>query len=356
MDRSRRRFLGRSLAGMAALALPLRGGDAAPPPDSSAPPEGPALIKPPRLQAGDTIGLINPVCTPLNQEDLREVTRRLQALGMRVKWGARLEECAQGREVSDAARAQEINALFADPSVKALLPIRGGWGSAKLLPLLDYDLIRRHPKVFMGYSDVAALLIGIHCRTGLVTFHGPMGISSWLPYTVEQMKRVLFLGEAATLTNPPADRRSVEEPEQRVRTLVAGRARGRLLGGNLTVICSMLGSPYLAGAQGALLFLEDIREPLSEIDRRLTQLRLAGVLDGLRGLVFGQCTSCLPPEISPTITLDGLLREQIGPLRIPVWRGALIGHIERQFTVPIGLPAEIDAGAGSIRLLEPAVV
>jgi muramoyltetrapeptide carboxypeptidase len=355
MNESRRRFLGTGAIGLAGALLPPAVRAAKPqsvrPPPSQAPP----LIKPPRLKPGDTVGLINPVCTPLRSEDLHEVTSRLEALEMRVKWGDRLLDCTQGREVGDAERAREINALFADPSVKALLPIRGGWGSARLLPHLDYDLIRRHPKVLMGFSDIAALLVGIHCRTGLVTFHGPMGTSSWIPFTVEQMKRVLFRAEAATLSNPAPDRRAVEEPDQRVHTVVPGRARGRLLGGNLTVLCSMLGSPYLTGAHGVVLFLEEIREPLPEVDRRLTQLRLTGILDGVRGVVFGQCTSCLAPEISPSITLDGVLRDQMGGLGVPVWRGALIGHIERQITVPIGVPAEIDAVQGTIRLLEPAV-
>lgn len=305
------------------------------------------ILKPPRLAPGDTVGLINPVSVRLDTADIESVTRRLEALGMRVKCGTRC-----GAALGDRERAAEIGALFADPSVKAILPIRGGWGSARLLPHLDYDVIRRHPKVLMGSSDVAALLLGIHARTGLVTFHGPLGMSPWVPFTVEQMRRVLFRGEAITIVNPSGP--GVEDEED-MRTITPGRARGRLFGGNLTVVSSIVGSPYFVPGKDAILFLEEVREPISEVARMLTQLELAGALRGLRGLVFGQCTRCDPPLMSEFLTLDEVLREQVGALGIPAWRGALIGHVARQFTVPIGVAVEIDAAAGSIRLLESAV-
>lgn len=337
---SRRAFLRTGAAGLAALFAPRRGLAAA---DAS--PADPPLIKPPRLRPGDTIGLINPVSVDLHPTDVELVSRTLEGLGVRVKCGAHTHAA-----VSDRERAEEVNALFRDPSVKAILPIRGGWGSARLLPHLDYDAIRRNPKVVMGSSDVDALLLGIHARSGLVTFHGPMGISAWVPFTVEQMKRVLFECEAVRICNPP-------DPygEAEFRTITPGRARGRLLGGNLTVVSSIVGSPYLARGDDIILFLEEVREPISEVARMLTHLELAGILGGIRGLVFGQCTRCAPPQANQLLTLDRVLMEQVGPLGIPAWRGALIGHIEKQFTVPIGVPVEIDATEGAIQLLEPAV-
>lgn len=188
-----------------------------------------------------------------------------------------------------------------------------------------------------------------------LAFHGPMGISSWVPFTVEQMKRVLFAGESATLANPRGPAGGDHEAEDGVETLRSGRARGRLLGGNLTVLSSMVGSPYLDGGGDLILFLEEVREPLSEVDRMLTQLQLAGILGRTRGMVFGQCTRCEPPLTQGTLTLEQVLLDHVRPLGIPAWRGALIGHIERQFTLPIGLPVEIDADQGTIQLLEPAV-
>ena len=231
--------------------------------------------------------------------------------------------------------------------VKALLPLRGGWGSARVLPHIDYALARRHPKIVIGYSDVVALLLALRSRAGLVTFHGPMGVSDWNPFTVRCVQEVLFGGERALMCNPP--------PALAIRTLTPGRAAAPLTGGNLTVMASLIGSPYLVPEE-AILFIEEVQEPVSEIDRMLTQLEQAGILGRARGFVFGQCTGCMEPGLDPSLTLDRILAERIGPLGIPAWSGAAFGHIERQFVLPLGVRAEVDAAQGTIRLLEPAVV
>ncbi len=334
----RRAFLRAGAAGLATLLAHQRVAAATPP-----------LLKPPRLKPGDTVGLINPVSLPLSRADAGTVGEALRGIGLRVTCGAYLDG-----SVSDEQRAREVNALFADEAVNALLPVRGGWGSARLLPHLDYDLIRSNPKVLMGFSDVGALLLGIHARAGLVTFHGPMGISAWVPFTVEQMKRVLFQCEAVKIGEPLAIGTEAGA-DGAGRTIVPGRARGRLLGGNLTVLSSIVGSPYLDAGPDLILFLEEVREPLSEVSRMLTQLELAGVLRRVRGLVFGQCTRCAAPQADASLTLDQVLRDQIAPLGIPAWSGALIGHIERQLTLPIGVEVEIDADEKTIQLLEGAV-
>jgi len=345
MDKSRRAFLGTGTAGLAALLTPA----ARAAPTLSRAEATPAVIKPPRLRPGDTIGLINPVSFGVEPAILQSVRQSLEALGMTVRCGAWIGTTANDRE-----RAAEVNAMFADPAVRAILPVRGGWGSARLLPHLDYDLIRRNPKVVLGASDVGALLLGIHARTGLVTFHGPMGISSWVPFTVEQMKRVIFECEAARI-GKLEDAGDGDAADQTPRTITPGLARGRLLGGNLTVVSSMVGSPYLGGGDDLILFLEEVREATSEVARMLTQLEQAGILAHVRGLVFGQCTRCPSPQVGEELTLERVLAEQVGSLGIPAWRGAQIGHVERQLTVPIGVRAEIDASLGVIQLLEPAV-
>jgi muramoyltetrapeptide carboxypeptidase len=198
----------------------------------------------------------------------------------------------------------------------------------------------------MGYSDIVALLLALRARAGLVTFHGPVGISAWNPFTVNCLREVLFGGERALMCNPA--------PASAIHTLTPGRASGPLTGGNLTVMASLVGSPYLVPEE-AILFIEEVQEPVSEVDRMLTQLEQAGILARARGFVFGQCTGCMEPGLDPSLTLDRILQERIRPLGIPAWSGAAIGHIERQFVLPLGVPAEIDAAAGSIRLLEPAV-
>ncbi|HEY7409305.1 MAG TPA: LD-carboxypeptidase [Vicinamibacteria bacterium] len=331
MRSDRRGFLGLAAAATAALAAPARAraGAAA------------GTVKPARLRPGDLVGLANPADVRASAADREAATRALEGLGLRVAPGV---VAGEARPADDAARADEINQFFEDDGVRAIVPLRGGFGCARLLRHLDYDLIRRHPKVLIGFSDVGALLLGVHARTGLVTFHGPMGNSAWEPFTVEQLRRVLFEGEAAALPS-----------RGETRALVEGSARGTLWGGNLTVVSSMVGSPYLGGEGDGVLFLEEVGEPYSEVDRMLTQLELAGVLDRVRGLAFGQCTRCASPSINKALTLDRVLLDRLGKRGIPVWRGAAIGHGGGQLTVPIGLPVEMDAGRGLIQLLEPAV-
>ena len=341
MGSSRRRFLGAGAAGLAAALGSARARGADPQRSSRRRLPRPTFIKPPRLRPGDTVGLINPSSLPARPDDLEAVRSHLEALQLKVKAAPHV---ADSGPRTPAQRAREINAFFADPEVAAILPLRGGWGCARLLQHLDYGLIARRPKVLMGYSDVAALLVGIHSRSGLVTFHGPMGNSAFVPFTVDQLRQVLFDGRAATLASPGG-----------VQTLTGGRARGRLLGGNLTVLSSMVGSPYIKQADDFILFLEEVREPVSEVDRMFTQLGQAGILGRARGLVFGECAQCLPPVADRSFTFDRVLDEHVRPLGVPAWTGAAIGHIEGQFTMPIGLPVEIDAGRGTIRLLEPAV-
>jgi muramoyltetrapeptide carboxypeptidase len=342
---SRRAFLGTTVVGVAAAAAPrsLRAAIRVAKRERREFARGP-VVRPPRLSRGDFVGLINPCSVPLDGDDVAAAREVAETLGLRLK----VPGLREARETAER-RAADVNAMFADDAVKAVLPMRGGWGCASLLPHLDYKLIAAHPKILMGYSDVAALLLGINARTGLVTFHGPMGNSDWVPYTVDHMRRILFDGEAATLCAP------ADAEEGTLRTITPGRARGRLVGGNLTVLASMVGSKYLGGADDVILFLEEVREPISEVDRMLTTLEMAGILARVRGFVFGQCTRCPAPEFDGSLTLDRVLDDHVRGLGIPAWRGAPIGHVERQFTVPIGLPVEMDATRGTIRLLEPAV-
>jgi muramoyltetrapeptide carboxypeptidase len=230
----------------------------------------------------------------------------------------------------------------------------GGWGSARVLPHLDYDLIRANPKAIAGFSDVTALLNGVHARTGLVTFHGP---HPRVKVSADYFRRVLFDGELVTFRNPSeiADDELVQTRE-RYATIHPGKARGRLLGGNLAVLSAIVGSRFMPDLDGAILFLEDVREAVYRVDRMMTQLRLAGLLDGLAGFVFGRCTDCDPGTSYGSLTLEEVLDDHIKPLAIPAYRGAMIGHIKRQFTLPLGVEAEIDADTGSLRLLEPAVI
>jgi muramoyltetrapeptide carboxypeptidase len=346
----RRDFLRRTTGVVAATTLALGTGSrtrAAP-----AARQGPAPIVPPRLRAGDVVGVVAPATATFRQVELDIVRESVEGLGLRVVTGAHVMSRFGSLAGADVDRAADINAFFADDDVKAIMPTRGGYGSVRLLPHLDYDAIRRHPKVVLGYSDITALLNGIHARTGLVTFHGPNGGGRWDAFSLDYTRRVLFDGEAVTFRNltTRGDENVLAQTEHRTVVITPGRARGRLLGGNLTVLTSMLGSPYVPDFSGSILFLEDTGEELYRVDRMMTQLRLAGVLDQLSGFVFGTCEDCTPGEGYASFTLEDILRDHIGGLGIPAWQGAMIGHGTPQWTLPVGMSVEVDAEAGTIRM------
>jgi muramoyltetrapeptide carboxypeptidase len=318
----------------------------------------PAPVRPRRLAAGDTIALVSPASATFNSLDVQIARESLEALGFKVRQGEHMMERHGYLAGSDKARADDINRAFADRSVAAIHAIRGGWGSARLLPYLDFETIRRNPKVLIGYSDITALLLSIHARTGLITFHGPIGLGRWDAWSLDYYRRVLMNGEAVTYSNKQGlsgERNSLVQVEFRTLTHTAGKARGRLLGGNLTVLTAILGSPYLPEWDDAILFCEDVGENLYRVDRMFTQLKLAGVLSKVKGFVFGSCSECGPGEGYASLTLEEIIRDHIKPLGVPAWQGGMIGHAQPQWTLPLGSQVEIDASAGTIRLLDPAV-
>jgi len=318
----------------------------------------PAAVKPKRLAPGDTVTLVSPASATFNSLDLQIARESLEALGFKVRQGEHVLERHGYLAGEDKARADDINKAFADKSVSAVHAIRGGWGSARVLPYLDYDTIRRNPKILIGYSDITALLLAIQARTGLIGFHGPIGLGRWDAWSVDYYRRVLMNGEAVEYSNKQGisgDRNSLVQVEFRTRTITPGKARGRLLGGNLTVLTAILGSPYVPEWDDSILFCEDVGEDLYRVDRMFTQLKLTGVLGKIKGFIFGSCSECGPGEGYASLTLEEILRDHIAPLGIPAWQGAMIGHAQPQWTLAVGAQVEVDATAGTIRLLEPAV-
>ncbi|MGF1496734.1 MAG: LD-carboxypeptidase [Elainellaceae cyanobacterium] len=315
-------------------------------------------MKPPRLRRGDRVGLISPAGATFLQEQLDIVADAVRGLGLVPQLAPHVGDRYGYLAGQDANRAADMNAFFADEDIAALLPIQGGWGSARTLPHLDYDLIRRHPKILVGFSDITALLLGIHAKTGLVTFHGPNGLTAWRPNQTDPFRQVLFNGEAVMVQNQPApeDGDRLMQVRHRIQTITPGRAEGPLVGGNLSVLSGLVGSPYLPDLDGAILFLEDVGEAVYRIDRLLTHLALAGVFDRLAGVIMGQCPGCEPGAGYGSLTLEEVLRDHLAPLDIPAWSGAAIGHVEPILTLPIGTRVAIDASDGAIQMLEAAVV
>ncbi|HSG52907.1 MAG TPA: LD-carboxypeptidase [Rheinheimera sp.] len=308
-------------------------------------------LLPVRLNPGDTVGLVSPSKATDHQLDIQIATEVMQALGLKVKVGANLASRRGHLAGSDAERASDLNTMFADKAVKAIICLRGGSGAARILPLLDYNLIKANPKILLGYSDITALHCAINAKTGLVTFHGPNASGSWNSFHADQFRRLFFQRERMHYQNVLEAKDELVPRQNRTITINGGKVQGELIGGNLTVLTALAGSPYLPDFNGKILFLEDVEEAPYRIDRMLSTLKLMGALDKIAGFIFGECTDCEPGSGYGWLTMDQIFADYIKPLNIPAYRGAMIGHVKQQFILPVGSRVELDADAGSIRLL-----
>lgn len=299
------------------------------------------ILKPPALKQGGTIGLVSPAGILPEPGRYEEINRTIQSMGFSIATGPHAKNRHGYFAGTDRERAEDFNAMFLNPSVDAILPYRGGWGSNRILEYIDFEQIRNHPKILVGFSDITSLLLAIFARTGLVTFHGPVGKSDWTDVTVSHFKQ-------ATMENSPF---TLQQPSGTIRTITPGTARGVLAGGNLTVLTSMIGTGYLPDWNNKILFLEDVGEDFYRIDRMLTQLKMNGILDSVNAFIFGECSECRKGN-SYSFTLEQILRTHVQPLKIPAFYGSMFGHISDMFTLPVGVEAEINAASGTITILE----
>jgi muramoyltetrapeptide carboxypeptidase len=316
------------------------------------PSDAPAKLLPAPLKKGDLVGLISPSAATPEKILITFATEALEALGFRVKTGPNLFNRRGHLAGTDAERAADLNAMFSDPEIKAVICLRGGSGAARILPLIDFDAIRRNPKPLLGYSDITALHHAIYAKTGLITFHGPNGTGSWNSFNVRQFDKIFFEHDFVNWENELVEEDDLVIKRNRIQTIRGGTAEGILFGGNLTVLTAIAGSPYLADFRDKILFLEDIGEEPYRIDRMMSTLKLMGALDQIRGFIFGQCTDCDPSSGYGNLTLDQIFDDYILPLGIPAYRGAMIGHVPKQFILPMGASITLDADAGSFKLNE----
>lgn len=315
----------------------------------------PRMIKPKALKQGDQVAVIPPA-SGVAPESFDRALANLEGLGFKPKAG----EHARGRKGflsgTDAERLADIHAAFADKEVKAVWCVRGGGGCPRLLPMLDLDLIKKNPKVFIGFSDITALHVAISQRTGLVTFHGPVGTSQYTDYTRGLVMEILT-GTATPpiVVKPSAENLKKEATLFHPATIKAGRAKGELTGGNLALLASLCGTPYsLRDIAGKILFIEDINEPPYRVDRMLTQLRQSLDLRSLAGVALGVFDDGANSTKEAEPLLD-VFRDRLGDLGVPVVYGLSFGHIADNMTLPYGVKAELDADAGTITFLESAV-
>ncbi|MEX0883697.1 MAG: LD-carboxypeptidase [Cyclobacteriaceae bacterium] len=310
-------------------------------------------ILPKPLQPGDQVGLISPSSATAERIEFTFAREALEALDLTVKEGKHLSSRRGHLAGTDQERAQDLNTMFSDKKIKGIICIRGGSGAARILPMIDYENIRENPKPLLGYSDITALHNAIYAQTGLITFHGPNGTGSWNSFNVSQFRKIFF--EQSTeikFENEVPETDELVVKENRTQVIYPGSTEGELVGGNLTVLTALAGSPYLPDFKDKILFLEDIGEEPYRIDRMMSTLMLMGVFTKIKGFVFGQCTDCNPSGGYGNLTLDQLFDDYILPLKIPAYRGAMIGHIPKQFILPFGAKVGMDAEKGILELKE----
>lgn len=305
------------------------------------------LIKPRRLSPGDTVGITAPASW-VDTEQVKEASTILEKMGLHVRLGDTLTKQHGYLAGTDQARAAEMNAMFADPAIKAIICARGGYGTGRIANLLDYDLIRANPKIFWGYSDITFLHAAMGRFAGLVTFHGPMlidlGKEDLHPLTVQNYETLLH----------PSVLRYTEEISP-LQTLVEGEAFGPIVGGNLSLIVSTLGTPYELDTRGKLLFIEDIDEEPYRLDRMLNQLRLAGKFADAAGILICDFHNCVPSKRKVSFTLEEIFKEHIVSAGKPTLSGFKIGHCSPNIAVPLGIGARMSTYEKLLACTEPGV-
>jgi len=296
-------------------------------------------IKPPPLRPGDGIGIIAP-SGPVTRSELQPAVDLLTARGYHVIETPHIYSRQYYLAGHDDLRLRDLHSVFHDQDIKAVLCARGGYGTLRLLDRIDYILIRKHPKIIVGYSDITALLLAIYKKTGLVTFHGPVvkDISG------DRLKNLdAFLDLASS---PKHFSLNLSDGE----VLTSGRSKGFLIGGNLTLISHLIGTPFMPSIKGAILFIEERGEPLYRIDRMLSHLRLSGLLKNLAGLIAGEFLDC--GDISE---INRLLKDVTSNIGIPVFSGLPVGHDALNLSIPLGVRAVLDTINRTLSASEPCL-
>ncbi|MGN0793370.1 MAG: LD-carboxypeptidase [Aristaeellaceae bacterium] len=305
-----------------------------------------------KLKFGDTIGFIAPSGAVRTPGAIEAAVAETERMGFRVKLG---ESCGKRYGYlsgPDEVRARDLNRMFLDDEVDAILCIRGGYGTMRILDRLDYEAIAAHPKIFVGFSDITALHIALLEKANLVTFHGPMAASCWSSgplddFSRDSLYRALMHAEpVGEIANPPGYPRQTVNP---------GVCEGQLVGGNLTLITGTIGTPWQLDTTGRILFIEDVGERTYCLDRMLTQMRLAGMFDRCAGVVFGDFADCPIEYPEFGCSLDEIIRDVVQPCGKPVFTGLRCGHCTPKLTLPFGVKCRMDAERGTLTVLESAV-
>ena len=312
-----------------------------------------AIVKPQRLKTGDVIGIISPASSPDDLTKINSGVQYLEKLGYKVEVGKNVGSNDGYLAGSDAQRLSDLHYMFKNKQIKAIFSIRGGYGSGRLLDKIDYNLIRKNPKIFVGYSDINALQSAFFAKTGLITFAGPM-VAVDFHDEVSAFTEEIFW---RTITSNKKIGKLQNPRHEKFYMLNKGRAAGRILGGNLTILNSLFGTEYLPKLKGAVLLLEDIHEAPYRIDRMLNQLRLGKIFKEISGVMLGHFVDCI--EEDPTkksFTLNEIIIEYFQHLKLPVLYNIKHGHVKENITIPYGINCVLNATRGYIEIPESAVL
>lgn len=311
------------------------------------------MIKPKALKEGDLVGIIAPGTAVPNPDELRKAAEIFDLLGLRYVFSKNIAQGSNYKSRSISERIDDLMQMFTNPEIKAIFCIRGGYGSGQLLDQIDYAQIRKNPKIFVGYSDITALHIAFNRFANLVTFHAPVLLSPFTEYSFQNLKQILFGNVTTPIIQNPKNRTGVRESHP-IRTIHSGQAEGVVIGGNLSIISSLIGTPFEFNFSNSILLLEDVGEEPYRIDRMLNQLRLAGKFEQINGIVFGECDDCNPSDSQVwDFSLGEVLDFYFKPLNKPAFYGLTFGHTSNQATIPLGLKAMLDADSGTLKYLEP---
>ncbi|MBL7175968.1 MAG: LD-carboxypeptidase [Desulfobacteraceae bacterium] len=296
-------------------------------------------VKPQRLRQGHEIGIIAPA-GPVNQSEIQPAIDLLVSAGYGVVLASHLFHRDGYTAGDDDARLEDLHSMFHNEDVRVIFCARGGYGTLRLLDRIDYDLIRSSPKIFVGYSDITALLLAIYKKTGLITFHGPV-VKEFTKNSNRNLNLFFDLVSSKEVLRLDLSGGTA---------LLPGKTRGNLLGGNLSLITRLIGTPFMPSMRGALLFIEETGEPLYRVDRMLTHLKLSGLLNEVAGLITGRFIDC--GDISD---INHLITDTVSDFDFPVVSGLPVGHGTENVTLPLGLQADLDTDHMTLSFVESHV-
>lgn len=301
------------------------------------------MVRPEPLKKGDKIALIG-TSSPTPKDKIEPSIKIMETLGFEVVLGESAKAEHGYLAGNDKLRADDINNMFKDKSIKGIFAIKGGYGVARVLDMIDYEMIKKNPKVFAGYSDVTALHIALNQKCDLITFHTPMAATELYSnvddYTMEYFNKNIFTDNPLELIKNPG----VEE----IKTLVSGEAEGILVGGNLSLVAASIGTPYEIDTRDKILFLEDVDESPYRIDRMLLQLKQANKFKDAAGIILGAWTNCVPEENKKSLTLMQIFDELIKPEKTPTMYNIACGHCLPTMSLPLGTRVKMDTNKKEI--------